>query len=89
MRRAWRVYHALRFRSERATPDENAMKPTAGGQPTQKRTHRRTRRPLVSVCIVNWNCRDLLCACLRSLAIPAEVRLEVDRRGQRLDRRGC
>ena len=39
---------------------------------------RRTTRPLVSVCIVNWNCRDLLYACLRSLtAVLQEVPLEV------------
>src|SRR5437016_4692862 len=25
-----------------------------------------TRRPEVSVCIVNWNCREMLRACLRS-----------------------
>src|ERR1700674_2843963 len=36
------------------------------------------RRPVVSVCIVNWNCRAILRACLRSLS-PAlqKLRLEV------------
>jgi GT2 family glycosyltransferase len=38
----------------------------------------RQRRPTVSVCIVNWNCRDMLCNCLRSLAPRRQgVRLEV------------
>jgi N-acetylglucosaminyl-diphospho-decaprenol L-rhamnosyltransferase len=40
---------------------------------------RRTRRrPVVSVCIVNWNCRAMLRACLKSLS-PAlqKLRLEV------------
>ncbi len=49
-------------------------------QSEQQRSLRRpTRhRPVVSVCIVNWNCRALLRACLKSLA-PAlqKVRLEV------------
>ncbi len=36
------------------------------------------RRPAVSVCIVNWNCRALLRTCLRSLAPYRQgVRLEV------------
>src|SRR4051812_33639655 len=36
------------------------------------------RRPLVSVCIVNWNCRELLVRCLRSLRSQLQrVRLEV------------
>jgi GT2 family glycosyltransferase len=36
------------------------------------------RRPDVSVCIVNWNCRPLLQACLRSLRAQTQgVRLEV------------
>ena len=36
------------------------------------------RRPVVSVCIVNWNCRALLKACLRSLTSKLQrVRLEV------------
>jgi GT2 family glycosyltransferase len=45
----------------------------------QEHSRRRTRRPpVVSVCIVNWNCRPLLRACLRSLR-PAlqKVRLEI------------
>lgn len=32
------------------------------------RPEARTRRPAVSVCIVNWNCRDRLRDCLRSLS---------------------
>src|SRR5437764_13551994 len=42
------------------------------------RPRRVRRRPAVSVCVVNWNCRALLRACLRSLR-PARqgVRLEV------------
>jgi N-acetylglucosaminyl-diphospho-decaprenol L-rhamnosyltransferase len=45
-------------------------------QPSQRR--RTKRRPVVSVCIVNWNCRALLRACLRSLS-PAlqKIRLEI------------
>ncbi len=36
------------------------------------------RRPVVSVCIVNWNCRALLQACLRSLTSKWQrLRLEV------------
>ena len=36
------------------------------------------RRPVVSVCIVNWNCRALLKACLRSLKSKLQrLRLEV------------
>ena len=38
----------------------------------------RATRPVVSVCIVNWNCRKLLKACLRSLTSKLQgVRLEV------------
>ena len=42
-------------------------------------THRLpATRPVVSVCIVNWNCRKLLKACLRSLTPKLQgVRLEV------------
>jgi N-acetylglucosaminyl-diphospho-decaprenol L-rhamnosyltransferase len=41
--------------------------------------HRRgAARPVVSVCIVNWNCRKLLKACLRSLTSKLQgLRLEV------------
>jgi len=36
------------------------------------------RRPVVSVCVVNWNCRPLLRACLRSLTSKLQrLRLEV------------
>ncbi len=47
-------------------------------QQRQFRRHRTRRRPVVSVCIVNWNCRALLRGCLKSLS-PAlqKVRLEV------------
>src|SRR5665213_1162499 len=39
---------------------------------------RRAARPVVSVCIVNWNCRKLLKACLRSLTSKLQgLRLEV------------
>ncbi|MFO0928796.1 MAG: glycosyltransferase family 2 protein [Gemmataceae bacterium] len=39
---------------------------------------RSSRRPVVSVCIPNWNCRDLLRQCLRSLTARRQgVRLEV------------
>jgi GT2 family glycosyltransferase len=39
---------------------------------------RRTRRPVVSVCIVNWNCRDMLRNCLHSLHPRRQgLRLEV------------
>jgi GT2 family glycosyltransferase len=39
---------------------------------------RTRRRPVVSVCIVNWNCRDLLRNCLRSLHLRRQrLRLEV------------
>ncbi len=38
----------------------------------------RAPRPVVSVCIVNWNCRKLLKACLRSLTSKLQgLRLEV------------
>src|SRR3954470_4634503 len=38
----------------------------------------RSRRPLVSVCIANWNCREHLRRCLRSLSRRRQgVRLEV------------
>jgi GT2 family glycosyltransferase len=61
--------------------------------PTARRRHRRQEKfrqaawrrrflddgPIdVSVCIANWNCRDLLCACLESLLDqPQGVRVEV------------
>ena len=39
---------------------------------------RRRKRPVVSVCIVNWNCRDMLRDCLRSLRSRRQgVRVEV------------
>jgi N-acetylglucosaminyl-diphospho-decaprenol L-rhamnosyltransferase len=39
---------------------------------------RRRARPVVSVCVVNWNCRKLLKACLRSLTSKLQgLRLEV------------
>ncbi|MFQ3592658.1 MAG: glycosyltransferase family 2 protein, partial [Gemmataceae bacterium] len=38
----------------------------------------RTRRPIVSVCIVNWNCRQQLRRCLRSLSHRHQrLRLEI------------
>src|SRR5260370_39699654 len=49
-------------------------------RPEQQRSRRRRtrRRPVVSLCIVNWNCRALLRTCLRSLS-PAlqKMRMEV------------
>src|SRR5437764_3211886 len=46
--------------------------------PRTARVSRRAHRPDVSVCIVNWNCRALLRACLRSLRPRRQgVRLEV------------
>jgi N-acetylglucosaminyl-diphospho-decaprenol L-rhamnosyltransferase len=44
----------------------------------QAECRRTRRRPVVSVCVVNWNCRALLRACLQSLR-PAlqKVRLEI------------
>ena len=52
--------------------------PTHSRRHQQRSRHRTRRRPVVSVCIVNWNCRALLRACLRSLR-PAlqKVRLEI------------
>src|SRR5262245_44387135 len=42
------------------------------------RTEKKKRRPAVSVCIVNWNCRRHLRRCLRSLSSRRQgVRLEV------------
>lgn len=41
-------------------------------------TRRRSRRPVLSVCIVNWNCRDYLRNCLATLTSRCQgVRLEV------------
>jgi hypothetical protein len=37
----------------------------------------RTESPDISVCIANWNCRDMLRDCLESLRCAAGVRLEV------------
>jgi N-acetylglucosaminyl-diphospho-decaprenol L-rhamnosyltransferase len=49
--------------------------------PSPRPTHaaqRRRRRIAISVCIVNWNCRDLLHKCLRSLSPRRQrVRLEI------------
>src|SRR5262245_35687346 len=46
--------------------------------PTEQRPHPRTVTPDVSVCIVNWNCRELLRACLESLLRHEQgVELEV------------
>ncbi len=42
------------------------MKPTAT-RPPRPAVPARQRAPLVSVCIPNWNCRDVLRRCLRSL----------------------
>jgi GT2 family glycosyltransferase len=42
-----------------------------------ERPLRRTPRPDVSVCIVNWNCRGRLRACLRSLA-PEDQKADVE-----------
>jgi len=50
--------------------------PTSAPRP--ERPRRRTRRPVVSVCIANWNCRDHLRACLATLTSRRQgVRLEV------------
>ena len=47
-------------------------------RPLDRPALRRGRRPVVSVCVVNWNCRPLLHACLRSLTSKLQcVRLEV------------
>jgi GT2 family glycosyltransferase len=44
----------------------------------KQRSSQRKRRPFVSVCIVNWNCRRYLRDCLRSLRSSLQrVRLEV------------
>ena len=41
-------------------------------------SRRRRRRPAVTVCVVNWNCRALLYTCLRSLTSKLQrLRLEV------------
>jgi GT2 family glycosyltransferase len=49
------------------------MKPAP--DPTRRATR---RRPVVSVCVANWNCRELLRNCLRSLTARRQgVRLEV------------
>ncbi len=53
-------------------PDLPRARPSSAGP------IRRRRRPTVSVCIANWNCRDMLRDCLRSLApVRQGVRLEV------------
>jgi GT2 family glycosyltransferase len=57
--------------------DPSRPSPTPADPPRAKR-RRVGRRPVVSVCIVNWNCRALLRDCLRSLRTPLQgVRLEV------------
>jgi GT2 family glycosyltransferase len=43
---------------------------------TPARSHPRLAGPVVSVCIANWNCRDLLRRCLESLRRPQGVRFE-------------
>ena len=53
--------------------DKARLHPTPLDAPRRSR-----RRPVVSVCIVNWNCRTLLKACLRSLTSKLQrLRLEV------------
>ncbi len=50
----------------------------APSAPPASRSQRRRVRPEVSVCIVNWNCRHRLRACLRSLRGQLQkVRLEI------------
>jgi N-acetylglucosaminyl-diphospho-decaprenol L-rhamnosyltransferase len=45
------------------------MWPEPASQPPEEvRRACRNRRPMVSVCVVNWNCRALLRKCLRSLS---------------------
>jgi N-acetylglucosaminyl-diphospho-decaprenol L-rhamnosyltransferase len=44
----------------------------------RERSRQQRVRPVVSICIVNWNCKDLLKSCLRSLQSKLQrVRLEV------------
>src|SRR4051812_11888207 len=44
----------------------------------QRATRRDKKRPVVSVCIANWNCKELLRGCLRSLTPGRQrIRLEV------------
>ena len=52
---------------------------TAVPEPVSLSSRSRTHsRPVVSVCIVNWNCRDMLRDCLRSLRSRKQgVRVEV------------
>src|SRR5919201_1174458 len=53
-------------------------RPVPSSEATAVRPRRLRRRPAVSVCVVNWNCRALLRACLRSLRTSRQgVRLEV------------
>ncbi len=53
--------------------------PRARKQPEKRsRIGRHRRRPVLSVCIVNWNCRDHLRACLSTMTTRQQgVRLEV------------
>src|SRR5262249_40103771 len=50
-----------------------------GMRPGLDGSRRKTRRrPVVSVCVANWNCRELLRGCLRSLTPKRQgVRLEI------------
>ena len=53
------------------------MTPSTLSQTTAP-VRRPARQPVVSVCIVNWNCRDLLRDCLRSLRTRLQkLRLEI------------
>src|SRR2546423_482293 len=56
----------------------SAQAAAPGGDVPASVPRRRAPRPDVSVCIVNWNCRALLKACLRSLRPALQgVRVEV------------
>lgn len=60
--------------------DGNAVPLLSGSLPAARSSEpaRRVRRPVVSVCIPNWNCRQQLRRCLRSLTSRRQgVRLEV------------
>ena len=58
-----------------ASDDKPPNLPGRAAPPTPRAVK---RRPVVTVCIVNWNCRPLLHACLRSLTSRLQrLRLEV------------
>src|SRR5947209_6192102 len=58
------------------------MRPRPSESPShhdgRNRPRKRAARPVASVCVVNWNCRSHLKACLRSLTSKLQrLRLEV------------